>query len=258
MYWRRNFFLPDRFIASIIQRSVFIAFIWLAIFQSCQVVAARKVTASELRDLVIDKYIESTFKENSTLIKFPTVPKILSICPDTKRCAKLHWYMRSLLPREVSVAFSNSVYDPEYDLIVAYRSTNLRPTEGQPNKPLLELKSKIDQSVHEYSWGNSDCAVHQFREEGTIEKLVIEIDLNASFELSSACLIFELMRGTGANFQTETIEDYAPKIASLTPRLVEAMHKGVKAILRIHLSPLLSPGMTRDEARKQLQKSLNN
>jgi hypothetical protein len=250
MHWHRIF--------QIFRWSVGYRSLVLFLFWSISTLLSSEAHSKTQKSLVVDKYIESAFANTATLMKFLGTPRPVFVCGDTQLCADAFWFTRNLIPNEIQLAFSGGKVESKFNLIVFTR-TNDDEKNWNEFSANLDTKQKSSGDVLQVIVrGDDRCSSRQYVKENEVQELIIVVSASEGSKNNSICIMYELMRGSGASSQTHDYGTYSKQIADLGPDVFLAMQKGVTLLLRVHFSSFLKAGMDRSEATASLKANLDN
>ncbi|MBZ0261590.1 MAG: hypothetical protein K8F90_13435 [Hyphomicrobiales bacterium] len=204
---------------------------------------ANFASADDYSEHLAKKYIETAFKRNSGLVKFAVSPRVTFICPESN-CTSTVKNTRQLMPEAV---FSEvSTKNPNNnEVLIFFESKN-----SQESSRFVELaRQSYSNEVSESSWGEPPCAVTQFAQGNEVKNLVISVQLDEGEFNNTSCIMAELIRGSGGQV-AGSYPKYSEQFRKMSEQAYSAFRTGANFFLRVHWSPNLKPGASKEDAKK--------
>jgi hypothetical protein len=215
----------------------------------CSIVASGTALAQEPRVVAIERYLATVFRQNDTLTKFPTVPRIAIVC-DNQSCKPIVEELRAFIPRELNLETVSNM-NADSDIVIVLSSS--KNADLDANAAKIGRKFPADVGLH--SWGQEACAVRQWRNGNQVRQLLVSVDASENQKIMINCMLFELFRGSGAQ-SSFSFPSHISRLARLNAKQYKTYLSAMKFYLRVHWSPATKPGFTKDRTRNILLKAI--
>lgn len=203
---------------------------------------ASTASADDYSERLAEKYIETAFRGNSGLVKFAVAPRVTFVCPESN-CVNTVKSIKELMPQqafsEVSTRSSGSS-----EILVVFESRN-----SHESAEFVEIaRQSYSKEVDKSTWGEPVCSVTQFTQGNEVKKLIISVKQEEGDLNNISCITFELIRGSGGQI-AGTYAKFSEQFRKMNDQIYSGFRTGANFFLRVHWSPNLRPGTTKEDAR---------
>lgn len=194
------------------------------------------------KKVAFEVYSEGAFAVEPKLVKSRLAPNITYICSSFS-CRKTIDELYRIVPREIEQATepvlrSSRLIDVFFHVNDAAHASHDVLYDLSPKWKIARLK-------------DSKCEVARFTEGYEVKKVIISVVEDAGPRDNLSCIVIEMLRGTGFN-TNQRYAGYSRQLHNFSDKEFQRYLQGISNIMNMHWSNLTKPGMTKDEAFKQL------
>lgn len=205
----------------------------------------RTDSITTMKHELIDNYMKSAFARGDELIRPAGIPQIAFYCPG-EFCNSLLIKLKSDFPSYVKKTETPTENTDSEILILFY-----------PSLAALE-KGKVKYRGppgSEFEFLNSgDCRLGRYKLGPKVIKVFVFVAIQASDKASEACVLTEVMRGSGLEFR-DRYEEYSKRLAKVSDQEFEInMVLGTVNMIKLHWTAPTISGMNSNAVREILNR----